>query len=197
VTRPVRSAQALVRRLSRLGLLLKQDRQLPSVVTLVAGEALSGSWWSHREGRRMFRLLAQLTDHPDVLLTKLLCGKDTFVHRDLWPALFAVVRTRRSWQMAELSAAARLLLVRAGRARSGFQASGPAVRELQQRLLVHAREVHTAAGRHALLLTSWGAWADAAKVRALSSAANARAALAMCARAQGAPLGALPWEKRA
>jgi hypothetical protein len=90
--------------LTRARLLLLQDRCLPSVMTLLAGEPLQTSWWSHPGSRRLFRILGELTAHPDVILTQLVLGQDTFVHRELWPALLAVVRVRARWQSAQLPA---------------------------------------------------------------------------------------------
>jgi hypothetical protein len=191
----LRSAEAVVEVLGRSGFLLRQDRHLPSVVTLLAGEGLSGSWWSHPQARRMFRVMEALTAHPDVLLTKLLFGKDTFVHRCLWPQLLGLVRTPRPWQVAGLSAQSRVLLARTGRSRSGVQACGPAVKPLLQRLLVHASEVHTASGRHAMVLIPWSRWGRSAAVPAGVSHVSARGEFERRARALGAPVGALPWER--
>jgi hypothetical protein len=193
--KPLRSAGAVVDALARSGLLLRQDSQLPSVVTLLAGEGLCVSWWSHPQARRMFRVMEELSAHPDVVVTKLLCGKDTFVHRCLWRELLGLVRTRRPWQLAGLSAQSRALLARTARSRTDVPASGPAVKPLLQRLLVHATEVHTACGRHALVLVPWSRWARDAGVRGAASYANARGELERRARALGAPVGALPWER--
>ena len=84
----------LMRLLSEQGLLLQQDKVLPNVVALVTGETLSGSWWQHPQARAIFQSLGELADHPDVLLTKLVSGKVTLVHRRLWPAVLAVAIAR-------------------------------------------------------------------------------------------------------
>jgi hypothetical protein len=193
--KPLRCADAVVDALGRSGLLLRQDKQLASVVTLLAGEGLSASWWSHPQAVRMFRVMEELTAHPDLILTKLLFGKDTFVHRCLWPELLGLVRTRRPWQIVGLSPQSRTVLARTARSRSGVPASGPAVRQLLQRLLVHATEVHTASGRHAMVLVPWSRWARSAGVRGETSYVRARGELERRARALGAPIGALPWER--
>jgi hypothetical protein len=156
---------------------------------------LSTSWWSHPQARLMFRVQEELTAHPEVILTKLLFGKDTFVHRCLWPQLLGLVRTRRPWQIAGLSAQSRTLLAHAGRSRTGVPASGPAVRQLLQRLLVHATEVHTASGKHAMVLIPWSRWGRTAGVRSGVSHMDARAEFERRARTLGAPAGALPWER--
>src|SRR2546423_8801307 len=86
-------AAAVLAALSQHGLLLKQDKELPNVVTILTGEKLSTSWWSHPKGKLIFRVLSELADHPDVIVTKLLAGTDTLVHRRLWPALVALLAT--------------------------------------------------------------------------------------------------------
>ena len=53
------------------GLLLKQDKQLPSVVGIVTGESLSMSWWSHPNADVIFSVLSDLAEHPDVACAKL------------------------------------------------------------------------------------------------------------------------------
>jgi hypothetical protein len=193
-TRPRRLSSVLAV-LRRSGLILKQDKHLPSVVTLLTGEAQTRSWWSHPEGRRLFQLMGELADHRDVIVTRLLLNKETYVHRSLWPQLLAVATAAERWQRAGLSSNARALLARTQHARTGVPATGPVARELTGRLLVHAQEVHTATGAHALLLYSWSTWARTRRVRHASSVAASRATLEMRARALGAPPGALPWER--
>ncbi|HEV8661471.1 MAG TPA: hypothetical protein VGS96_22965 [Thermoanaerobaculia bacterium] len=75
------------RRLDRYGLLLLQDKKLPSVATIFAGEPMSRSWWSHPRSHEMFRCLRSI-EH-EVLTTRLINGKVTYVHKRLWPALAA------------------------------------------------------------------------------------------------------------
>ena len=182
--------------LSRLGLLLKQDKCLPSVITLLLGEPLATSWWSHPKSRRIFRILTQIADHPDVLLTKLLCGKDTLVHRTLWPAFLAVATSGESWQTQRLSAAARLLLRQTLRTRAPVTSVGAPVRELASRLLVHTAEVHTPGGGHRLTVNTWSSWAAGAAVAPLSSLSRAREELEAACRTLGAPLASLPWHPK-
>ena len=70
------------------GLLLESDARLPSVVALVAGGPLRGSWWGHPLGGVIFDLSSWLAARPAVLVTRLVSGKVTYVHRSLWSALF-------------------------------------------------------------------------------------------------------------
>jgi hypothetical protein len=192
---PAPTAEVL-QTLTRWGLLLKQDKQLPSVVTILTGEPLATSWWSHPQSRLIFRVLSELADHPDVLLSKLLLTKDTLVHRNLWPALLAVATAREPWQTARLSAAARGLLTRAEKASSPVRASGAPVKELASRLLVQVVEMHSERGQHESAVTSWSRWAEGIGVVPMSSLAQARQELEAAAQSLGAPPGALPWQAR-
>src|SRR5262245_8405562 len=120
--------------LRRNGLLLKSDTVFPSVTTLVAGEPIHGSWWAHPAALLIFQTTERLADHRDVLLLKLVAGKDTFVHRKLWPEIHAIASAREAWQRNGLSDAARALekkLTKAGQ----LDAAGPAAKELELRLL--------------------------------------------------------------
>lgn len=138
--------------LKKHGLLLLQDKKLPSVVGIITGEQVAGSWWSHPRSHEIFRRLEEL--EGDAIATKLIAGKVTFVHRNLWPALAAVGAAREPWQMHGLSPAARKLLARVDR-EARVRASGPPSKELQERLLVKAREEHTESGRHETALEPW------------------------------------------
>ena len=182
--------------LEERGLLLKQDKKIPSVVGILTGESLSTSWWSHPKGRLIFRVLTDLADHPDVLFTKLLHRKDTLVHRSLWPAVLAVGSAREPWQLRGLSGDAKRLLARVDRGDGSVRAVGAPVKELETRLLATTQEVHTASGRHEMALESWQSWSRRVSCRAARSLPRARKALEEAASALRAPLRALPWNRR-
>ncbi|PYV14247.1 MAG: hypothetical protein DMG21_18825 [Acidobacteria bacterium] len=178
------------------GLLLKQDKALPNVVGILTGESLRTSWWSHPKAHLIFAVLSELADHPDVLFTKLLHHKDTLVHRSLWPAVLAVGTARDQWQLQGLSGEAKRLLERLGRGGGPVRAVGAPVKELETRLLVTTREIHTASGRHEMALESWHAWSRRVGCSASQSVPRARKALEEAAATLGAPLKALPWPAR-
>jgi hypothetical protein len=150
---------ALVARLEKDGLLLFTDAKRPNVASLVAGEPIRGSWWGHPRGKEIFSRQRELEAHADVLVVKLVDRKLTFVHRRLWPALLSVARAREPWQLENLSKLGRALLERVD-SEGTLEAKGPAVKELQQRLLVHVEEVHTQSGAHASILRTWPTWAS-------------------------------------
>ena len=156
--------------LERDGFLLESDPKLPSVCTLITGGPLRGSWWSHPMGQIIFAVNERLEDHPDVLITKLVSGKVTFVHRKLWGEVVAVGSAREKWQMKSLSSLAASLLAKIDEAGalstdglkppgSGKAKIGDATRELERKLLISAAQIHTASGAHAKVLETWAQWA--------------------------------------
>lgn len=182
------------RALEEHGLLLQQDKKLPSVVGLIAGGALSSSWWSHPKAQEIFATLERLTDRDDVLVTRLIGGKVTFVHKRLWPAFLAVATSGEAWQRKGLSAAAKTLL--ASVARKGVaRAKGDAARELQERLLVAATEVHTESGQHEIELQSWSHWSKGRGVTAIDDVRAAREELERVVSDVGARPSVLPWRR--
>lgn len=166
-TRDFKTAQQTLR---RLGLLLETDARLPSVASLIAGEPVSGSWWSHASGQQIFITLGQFADHRDVMFTKLISGKVTLVHRRLWPEIIVIGTARAPWQMKGLSKSARNLfemIDEQGSLRtdqldwpkSATAKPGEAARELEKKVLIYSGQFHTETGAHAKLLESWKAWA--------------------------------------
>jgi hypothetical protein len=154
-----------------LGLLLETDARLPSVASLIAGEPVRGSWWSHPSAEKIFITLGQFADHRDVMFTKLISGKVTLVDRKLWPEVLEIGTARAPWQMKGLSKSARNLLemiddqgsLRTDQLawpKSRTAKPGEVARELEKKLLIHAGQIHTETGAHAKLLESWKAWAQ-------------------------------------
>jgi len=131
---------------------------------MVAGEPVRGSWWAHPLSHAMFRVLTELAAHPDVLVAKLVSGKDTFIHRSLWPALLAVGAAREKWQMQGLDEKSRATLAEVENS-GEVQASGKSALHLERALLVHGEQVHTDTGSHAKILMSWRRWAKRAGVK--------------------------------
>lgn len=156
--------------LERWGLLLVTDARLPSVAGQAAGEPVRGSWWAHPKAHTIVRVLGRLSEHPDILVAKLVSHKLTLIHRKLWPSFWRVCSAREGWQLRELSRAGRLLLrevngrgelrtdqLRWSRARK--ESVGEAARELEARLLVSSEEIHTETGAHRKRLETWERWA--------------------------------------
>jgi hypothetical protein len=157
--------------LAKEGLLLMQDKTAASVVGIITGEKLSGSWWSHPKGKAIFACVERLREHADVIESRLIAGKITFIHRRLWPEFLALAQSGEAWQKRGLSKNAK-------------------PQELQERLLVHAEQVHTESGKHELRLQPWRSdivpSADLAAARATIEAAVTRI---------GAKVASLPWHR--
>ena len=151
------------------GFLLESDPKLPSVCSLIAGTALRGSWWSDPLAQTIFQVNERLEDHPDVLITKLVSGKVTFVHRKIWAEVVTIGRSRESWQLKNLPVPVLSLLKRVDSANSITSADiewpqetkmklGDAARVLEKRLLVVGTQFHSESGAHEKLLETWEHW---------------------------------------
>lgn len=170
----------LVERIEARGLVTHQE-----VVDWLLPDRPPGSWWSHPRAKEVYDLLTALEEETDLLSCKLVQGKQTFVHRRLWPALVRVQREPALWPPPG-PAAARLL--GAVLARQEVQAKGPARLELERSLRVLAQSVHTERGHHEVLLTPFEAWVTDAVAREAEtlSLEAAIAALADAGYAAGA-----------
>jgi hypothetical protein len=162
-------------RLENLGLLLLSKSGLPNVVDLISKRGdLKGSWWSYPEAHTIFAVSELLEDHPDVMIMKLIDGKVTFVHRELWNRIYSIGVARENWQIKARSPAAKRLLkkidaegsVQTGILGKAFDPKpGVAARELESYLLIHSKQLHTESGAHAKILETWEVWAKSAKFR--------------------------------
>ncbi|HXD30807.1 MAG TPA: hypothetical protein VN643_06815 [Pyrinomonadaceae bacterium] len=165
-------SQNVIERIKELGLLLESDPKLPSVATIIAGEPIRGSWWGHAKGQEIFGVVQDVAGHQDVLITKLLSGKVTFVHRKFWCDIVSIGQARENWQLAKLSTTAQAILEEVDR-QGSLQTNemewqkklpgkpGDAVRELEKYLLIQTEQFHTSTGDHAKRLQSWQQWAAA------------------------------------
>ncbi len=209
-THPIRLARGAVRQSQTMdvrkylrevkqhGVLLLTDLRLPSLVQCVTGKPAVGSWWSHPRGKEIFAASEALAAHRDVVVVKLLCGKVTFVHRRLWPALWSIATARDPWQTDGLSKPAVALLRRIDDegelADESSMATTRDVDELEARLLVHARQVHTSHGRHERSLRGWDRWAhDAQFEPSAMTPLDARAEFEAAVPAELASAVLWPW----
>jgi hypothetical protein len=120
-----------------------------------------------------------LVDDPEVLALKLVNGKVSFVHADVWPLLLRIVedldwkqRAVRTLDRASLTLldqvehAGTLRLDRLAESwSSGTAALKKSRTALEKRGLVVSRDVHTEAGTHAQVLESWRHFREATGAR--------------------------------
>ena len=194
---------AVTRAIEHAGMLLEADAELPSIASLVVGEAIRGSWWAHPRANEIYDICVALDDREDLITIKLLKGKVTRVARPLWPALFTIARARAPWQRRRLKPdAARLLrrVTREGELRldgiswRGKRKPGAVARELEARLLVLSEEVHTEQGHHTKSLLDWELFGRRHALSPLTSVDAAEHLVEEAAqRLDPRALKALPW----
>ena len=164
--------------------------RVPSIVELVTGGPIRGSWWAHPQGKEIFRVATELEASGRVLSAKLIDGKVTLLDRPHWPAFIRVV-TDDGWRaprIAALRADQRALLDAIEEADVvPTQAQTGARKVLEAHVLVHASSEHTDRGHHATTLSSWSRWCPAEVRRAASALTLAQAEEAMT-RVLGGPL---------
>jgi hypothetical protein len=192
------TSEDLLERLRELDLLLDTDAKFPSIAGYIVGGEVHGSWWAHPQSHEVFRVANALRDHADVLTIKLISGKVTMVHRPLWPAIVAIGLAREPWQTSGLSKEAAALLKKVDKL-GNASATGDAVRELERRLLIHAKSVHSEQGHHVKQLETWNAWAASVrlgKVKLTSQEAKTQLeAVVARLNKQFGSKGTLPWQK--
>ncbi len=154
--------------LGDLGLFLLSDKNLPSLVTMIVGAPVRGSWWAHPLCHEIYMVSHRLRDHADVAVLKLVNGKTTFVHRSRWCALYALGNAADAWQTVGLSASANKLLAEVGevgtlrmdelRGHRSSKELGEDARLLESRLRVFGDDVHTDSGAHVKRIATWNHW---------------------------------------
>jgi hypothetical protein len=136
--------------------------------------------------------LTDLAAERDVLVTKLIRGKVTFVHRRLWQAVLSVAVARDPWQIKGLSRDAGSLLEQVER-EGKVEASGPESADLERRLLLHGQQIHTESGKHKTQLETWPVWALRCGCEPAGPALAAREQVETVVRALGFAADCLPW----
>lgn len=75
---------------------------VPSLVQYIVGEKIQGSWWTHPQGKAIFRITRAVRDSDHILVCRLLDGKVTLIHQRLWPALVRCAEYFRAEQIAKV-----------------------------------------------------------------------------------------------
>lgn len=63
---------------------------VPRLTEAIVGEPIKGSWWAHPRSHQIFATLQTVTESKEILVSRLVDGKLTLVHRRLWPALVRI-----------------------------------------------------------------------------------------------------------
>jgi hypothetical protein len=197
----VADGKTVVAAVTEMGLLFLSDPKRGNAIQILTGEFPRGSWWSHPDAHRIYDILQDVEGHPDLLSTKLLSGKVTFVHRRLWPALLAVVAVtpRETWQVTGLSPGASQWLAALDQAALSVsevaQPSRTIIKEVEARLLARGESIHTSEGRHETRLEPWSTWARrlACPFPPSLSSGEGKRALEAAAAALGPPAPTFRW----
>ena len=76
---------------------------VPNLADWIAGERITGSWWSHPLSEEIFLATRAIrVQHEEVLVCRLVIGKITYVHRDLWAALYRLRHKIEAEPMAQI-----------------------------------------------------------------------------------------------
>jgi hypothetical protein len=197
--------------LCKCGLMLDADNSLPSIAGLVIGAPVRGSWWAHPLSNEVYMVSMRVMRHPDVVVLKLLNGKVTHVHRQVWPFLYAVATGHERWQFEGLPASAKTLFAKV-RARGSLRVDelrgqrtvkelSDDARALEGRLLVFGDDLHTESGAHVKRVETWDHWAKRIGFNAADpmSPAEGRVQLEKVAAKLGVEMGvnpSLPWSPK-
>jgi len=77
-----------IRFVRRHGIVLESAKgPVPNLAEAIAGSPIRGSWWVHRDSKRIFRATRLARSSDQILVCRLVEGKVTYVHYRLWPAL--------------------------------------------------------------------------------------------------------------
>ncbi|MGD0595689.1 MAG: hypothetical protein ABSB54_18620 [Acidimicrobiales bacterium] len=192
---PMRSVVELEAWLEDRGLALVSARSaVPNATEAIVGGPIEGSWWGHREGSRIYRLLSALQQGDAGFIDlALVDGKRTLISPRLFPVAQALAADlgRRSRVIDGLNDRARGLLaalddgrvVRSDDSELSGKAGRAARMALESGLLARSVSIHTASGRHASLLERYGDPVVGVEVGAASAAAGLPALLAAALRA--------------
>ena len=94
------AAMAFVR---RHGIVLVSAKgPAPRLTEAIAGEPIKGSWWAHSKSHQIYAVLQKLEDCPDILVSRFIAGRVTFVHRRLWPAIVKLASRFHPDQLAQI-----------------------------------------------------------------------------------------------
>ena len=75
---------------------------VPNLAEAIAGEPISGSWWSHPRSQAIYAILRDIQDASDILVCRIVKGKITFVHRRLWPHLIRMAHRFPAEHLAQI-----------------------------------------------------------------------------------------------
>jgi len=74
----------------------------PRLTEAIAGEPIRGNWWTHPQSRRIYAILAGVSESDQILVCRLIDRKIILVHRRLWPSLVRLDKRFAPEQLAQV-----------------------------------------------------------------------------------------------
>ncbi len=75
---------------------------VPRLIEAIIGEPITGNWWTHPKGRKIYGVLKAVTESDQILVCRLIDGKITLIHRRLWPSLVRLAKRFAPEQLAQV-----------------------------------------------------------------------------------------------
>lgn len=154
---------------NKVATLTPVDAKVSSLVEALTGEKVKGSWWGHPRAHLIYNTYQHLVRDPNVLTMKLIKGKVTFIHQELWASMLSAV-LNQAWRQSarcQLSPLSEQILKLAEQEGTlictpsylSVDRSRKEIRkarvELERRALIISGDKHTDSGAHAPYLESW------------------------------------------
>ncbi|OLS19918.1 MAG: hypothetical protein HeimC2_39440 [Candidatus Heimdallarchaeota archaeon LC_2] len=177
---------------------LSMTKTFPSLINEIVDEPIEGSWWGHPKGNEIWIISEGVKDSVDILTTKMLYGKVTFIYKSLWPSLYKIV-TDSNWRerrITKLNTLGRKILNELqikqkirfdqlnleGEAGKNQKKVLMKVRhKLEASLLIHSEQLHTTKGYHITQIKLWEEWATD-KVKQISATLKFKDAMSQIAK---------------
>ena len=152
----------ILEEIEKNGLMLLQDKLFPNIINSIIGKSISGSWWSHPQGNHIYNGINWAMDQNQVICVKFLSGKNTYIHKKLWPYFFSIVNKARDWQTDKLTDDE--LKLYSIISKKSLRSDNPLAKlnknillKLEKKILFESNEVHSETGKHYKLYKKWDA----------------------------------------
>jgi hypothetical protein len=162
---PVQMGKKIFKLLEKYELLLVQDKIFPNIVTEITGEKITGSWWGHPLANPIYNGLQWLEHNRPILTIKLIDGKVTYIHENLFTDIYSIVYKSRDWQMKKLKDEDQQILKYVSKNKK-ISSDDPGLvklskdpkksfANLEKKLLIYSVEEHTDSGKHIKKYMPW------------------------------------------
>lgn len=163
--KPAVIGKKIFKLLEKYKLILLQDKTFPNIVAEITGENIVGSWWGHPLANPIYNGLQWLEYNRSILAIKLIDGKVTYIHEDLFADIYSIVCKSRDWQTQKLKDEDQQILKYVSKKKkimsddSGLAKLSKDPKKsfvnLEKKLLIYSMEEHTDSGKHIKEYMTW------------------------------------------